>query len=115
VRRVFGLLFVVLLAVPASVGLPSKQMAAGESCKMSCDHGLGVDCCCAAGKTSSFRRCVPDDGGFTPAPTARVILPPVSSTTGSAPILSGWVALLLTLGLLRGSPDRPDPVPRLLS
>src|SRR5262245_59610893 len=89
VRRLFDLLVVVLLALPASVGLPSKQMAAGESCKMSCDHGLGVACCCAAGKTSSFRRCVPDDAGFTPAPTARVILPPVSSA--AAPVLSGWV------------------------
>jgi hypothetical protein len=113
VRRFFGLLVVILLAVPASVGLPSQRVSAGESCKMSCDHGQWTDCCCASGKASSFRRCMPDGGGFVPLSAARVILPPVSST--SAPVLSGWVALLLTFGLLPGSPGRPEPVPRLLS
>ena len=113
-RRLFGLIFVALLAVPASLALPSTSVATGESCKMSCDHGLGANCCCASGHTgSAFRRCVPDDGFFAPAAAARIILPPVSST--AIPALSGWIALLLALGLLRGSPRGPEPVPRLLS
>ena len=114
VRGLLGLLVVALLAIPASAGLPSTRVAAGESCKMSCDHGLGAACCCAAGHAgSAIRRCVPDDGFFAPAPAARVILPPLPSA--AVPALSGWIALLLALGLLLGSPRRLEPVPRLLS
>jgi hypothetical protein len=114
VRRLSGILVVALLAIPASAALPSTRVTAGESCKMACDHGLGAACCCAQGKaSSSFRRCAPDDGSFASTPFSRLLLPLVPAS--AAPAVSGWVALLLALSLLRGSPRRPEPVPRLLS
>jgi hypothetical protein len=114
VRRLWGALLFAALAIPASLSLPSARAAAGESCAMACAHGSGVACCCASGgAAASMRRCAPGDGGFVPAPVVRVVLPPTSGVV--APAFSGWLALVLAAPLLRGAPDRPDPVPRLLS
>jgi len=116
VRRISGFLLLAVLAIPASFALPSTRVAEGATCVMSCDHGHageGATCCCKAGGGLSFRRCTPADGSFLPVSAPRVVLPAVSPLP--APAFAGWLTLLLTLFLSGFVPDRPDPVPRLLS
>jgi len=113
VRRFWGFLLLAALAIPASLALPSARVAEGASCAMACDHGDAEVCCCKASGAASFRRCSPADGSFLPVSAPRVVLAAVSVLP--APALAGWRTLPHTILLPGLVPDRPDPVPRLLS
>ena len=114
-RRLGGILLLCALAIPASLALPSARMADGESCAMACDHGTGMACCCASGAAgTSLRRCPTPGDWFVQSPVMRSVVPALPHGP-VAPPLEGFLALLAAGIVLRVFPERPDPVPKLLS
>lgn len=114
-RRLFGTLILAALAIPASLALPSTRAAGGEACAMACEHGTGVACCCASGGTgTALRRCPTPGDWFIPSLALRSVVP-AQPDGPEAPPLAGFLALLTAGIVLRVFPERPDPVPRLLS
>ncbi len=114
-RRAAGMLLLALLAIPASLALPSTRMAGGEACAMACDHGTGMACCCESGTAgTSLRRCPTPADWFLQSPVMRVVMPALPDGP-AAPPLAGFLALLTAGLVLRVLPERPDPVPKLLS
>jgi hypothetical protein len=114
-RRLLSALVFAALVIPASLALPSTRMAAGEGCAMACDHGTGMACCCEAGGAgTSLGRCPTPADWFLQSPAMRVVVP-APPDGPVAPPFSGFLALLTAGLLLRAFPERPDPVPKLLS
>ncbi len=108
------MLVLAVLAIPASLALPSTRMAAGEACAMVCDHGTGMDCCCAKGGGGpALRRCPSPADGFLHTAAVRAVAPP--PTRPVAPTWAGYLALMTAGFILRAFSQRPDPVPKLLS
>jgi hypothetical protein len=115
VRRLGGFLLLFALAIPASLGLPSTRTAQGEACAMACDHGTGMACCCSPGGAGSLlRRCPTEADWFLQSPATRVVVPSLPDGP-VAPPFAGFLALLTAGFVLRVLPERPDPVPKLLS
>jgi len=115
VRRLGSILLLSLLAIPASVVLPSTRMAAGEKCAMACDHGTGMACCCSSdGVGTSLRRCATPGDWFLQSSATRAVAP-ASPAGPLAPAPSGFLVLLTGALLFRFSSEGPEPVPRPLS